>query len=195
MQTITRDPGHSGDSLAERLTRDGDAVPVGELVPLVYDVLRRMAHRKLAGERTGHTFATTELVHEAYLKLVRMNRLPWRGRAHFLAIAAHVMRNVLVDYALRRRAEKRGGRRERVTLDDQIPVAEASGADVLSVHAALERLRAIDERQGRVVECRFFAGMSIEETAEALDVSAASIKRDWALARAWLNRELAGGAV
>ena len=163
-----------------------------ELFPLVYDVLRRIAHRKLASERSGHTLATTDLVHEAYLKLVRLDRIEWQGRAQFLALAARAMRNILVDYALRRKTEKRGGGYVRVTLEDHLAIAEASESDVLAVHAALERLEGIDARQGRVVECRFFAGMSIEETAEALGVSPASIKRDWALARAWLNRELVG---
>ncbi len=170
--------------------RGGDVPGFDELFPLVYDVLRRIAHRHLAGERSGHTLATTDLVHEAYLKLVRLDRIEWQGRAHFLAIAARAMRNILVDYALRRKAEKRGGGGARVTLEDDLAVQEASGSDVLAVHAALERLEAIDARQGRVVECRYFAGMSIEETAQALGVSPASVKRDWALARAWLNREL-----
>ena len=170
--------------------RNGSGAAFDELFPLVYDVLRRIAHRKLAGERSGHTLATTDLVHEAYLKLVRLDRIEWQGRAHFLAIAARAMRNILVDYALQRRTQKRGGAYTRVTLGDELAIAEASGSDVLAVHAALERLQAIDDRQSRVVECRFFAGMGIEETAEALGVSPASIKRDWALARAWLNREL-----
>lgn len=173
--------------------RHGDLAAFDELFPLVYDVLRRLAHRRLAGERADHTLATTELVHEAYLKLVRLDRIEWQNRAHFLAVAARAMRNILVDYALRRKTEKRGGALVRVTLEDHLAIEEAgSQSDVLAVHAALERLERIDERQGRVVECRFFAGMSIEETAEALGVSPASVKRDWALARAWLNRELAG---
>jgi RNA polymerase sigma factor (TIGR02999 family) len=183
-----------GDRVTELLVAagNGDQAAFGELFPLVYDVLRRIAHRKLAGERSGHTLATTDLVHEAYLKLVRLDRIEWHGRAQFLAIAARAMRNILVDYALRRKTDKRGGGFTRVTLEEDVPIAEASGTDVLAVHAALERLEAIDERQSRVVECRFFAGMNIEETAEALGVSPASIKRDWALARAWLNRELVG---
>jgi RNA polymerase sigma factor (TIGR02999 family) len=186
----------AGDQVSELLAaaRHGDAAAFDQLFPLVYGVLQRMAHRKLAGERRGHTHATTDLVHEAYMKLVRLDRIEWQGRAHFLAVAARAMRNILVDYALQRRAAKRGGAHQRVTLGEDLPIAEASGGDVLAVHAALERLQAIDERQSRVVECRFFAGMSIEETAEALGVSPASIKRDWALARAWLNRELAGDA-
>jgi RNA polymerase sigma factor (TIGR02999 family) len=171
--------------------RDGDVAAYDALFPLVYDVLRRIARHKLASERSGHTLATAELVHEAYLKLVNLDRIEWQGRAHFLAIAARAMRNVLVDYALRRKAEKRGGALARVTLHDEVAVEDGSGSDLWAVHAALERLASIDERQSRVVECRFFAGMSIEETAEALGVSPASVKRDWALARAWLNRELA----
>jgi RNA polymerase sigma factor (TIGR02999 family) len=173
-----------------KAARSGEAAAFDEVFPLVYDVLRRIAHRKLAGEPSGHTLVTTDLVHEGYLKLVRLDRIEWQGRAHFLAMAAHAMRNILVDHALRRRAGKRGGAYTRVPLHSGLAIDEASGTDVLTVHAALERLQAIDERQARVVECRFFAGMSIEETAEALGVSPATIKRDWALARAWLNREL-----
>jgi RNA polymerase sigma-70 factor, ECF subfamily len=170
--------------------RDGDRTAVDELFPLVYDSLRRSARRKLAGERAGHTFSTTDLVHEAYLKLVRLDRMEWQGRAHFLAVAARVMRNLLVDYALGRKTQKRHGG-DRASLDDNIALEELPGVDVLVVHRALQRLEGIDERQGRVVECRFFGGMNIEETAVALGVSPASVKRDWALARAWLNRELA----
>jgi RNA polymerase sigma factor (TIGR02999 family) len=185
------DPSHRVTELLVA-ARNGNLAAFDELFPLVYDVLQRIAHRKLASERSGHTLATTDLVHEAYLKLVRLDRIEWQGRAHFLAVAARAMRNILVDYALRRKTEKRGGAYVRVTLEDHLAIAEGSESDVLAVHAALERLERIDERQSRVVECRFFAGMSIEETAEALGVSPASIKRDWALARAWLNRELAG---
>ena len=173
--------------------REGDPAAFREAFPLVYDVLRRIAHRKLGGERAGHTFATADLVHEAYLKLVHLDRVAWQGRAQFLALAAHAMRNILVDYALRRNAAKRGGGGARVTLDDALVGEDALGTDVLAVHTALERLAAVDDRQARVIECRFFAGMSIEETAEALGVSTATVKREWALARAWLNRELADG--
>jgi RNA polymerase sigma factor (TIGR02999 family) len=167
--------------------RGGDRAAMDALLPVIYGVLRRMAHRRLAAERVGHTLSTTGLVHEAYLKLVRLDRIGWQGRAHFLAVAARVMRNILVDYALARRAAKRGGGGEAV-----YPVAleDAPAADVLTVHEALGRLEALDERQARVVECRFFAGMSVEETAEALGISPASVKRDWAVARAWLGREL-----
>lgn len=186
------DPSHRITELLVA-ARDGNRAAFDELFPLVYEALRGIAHRRLASERAGHTLATADLVHEAYLKLVHLDRTPWQGRAHFLAVAARAMRNILVDYALRRKTDKRGGGYARVTLEDALAADVAPGSDVLAVHAALERLAAIDERQSRVVECRFFAGMSIEETAEALGVSPASVKRDWALARAWLNRELAQG--
>jgi RNA polymerase sigma factor (TIGR02999 family) len=183
------------DRITELLVaaRGGDEVAYAGLFPLVYEELRCIAHRRLANERSGHTFATADLVHEAYLKLVNLDRVAWQGRAHFLAIAARAMRNVLVDYALRRKAGKRGGALARVTLQDELAADDPAAGELWAVHAALERLATIDERQSRVVECRFFAGMSIEETAEALGVSSASVKRDWALARAWLNRELAHG--
>jgi len=170
--------------------RNGDGAALDELLPVVYDALRRMAHRKLAGERTGHTLSTTGLVHEAYEKLVRLDRIDWQGRAHFLAIAAQSMRNILVNYALRRKTAKRGGPHHPVSLSEALAVAQEPATDVLGLHDALKRLEALDPRQGRVVECRFFAGMGVEETAEALGISPASVKRDWALARAWLNREL-----
>jgi RNA polymerase sigma factor (TIGR02999 family) len=160
--------------------------PVDGLFPLVYDTLRRMARRRLGGERAGHSLSTIDLVHEAY----RLDRIEWQNKAHFLAMAARAMRNILVDYAVRRRAGKRGGARQRTPLLEETAVVPAPGADVLAVDRALERLEAVDARASRVVECRFFAGMSVEETAVALGISPASVKRDWALARAWLNREL-----
>jgi RNA polymerase sigma-70 factor, ECF subfamily len=164
---------------------------VTQMFPLVYDVLRRMARRKLAGERASHTFSTTDLVHEAYLKLLRLDRITWQGRAHFLAMAAQAMRNILVNYALRRKADKRGGGRPNDPLVEELAVAEAPTGDLLALHEAMRRLEAVDPRQSRVVECRFFAGMNIDETAAALGISPASVKRDWTMARAWLNRELA----
>jgi RNA polymerase sigma factor (TIGR02999 family) len=191
---VASSPGPSAGASVTDLLRaagSGDRTAFDRLFPLVYDVLRRIAHRKLAGERAGHTLATTDLVHEAYLKLVRLDRIEWQGRAHFLAIAAQSMRNILVNYALRRKAGKRGGGQGGVPADEHLAIAAAPAADLLAVHEALERLEAIDPRQCRVVECRFFAGMSIEETAEAVGISPASVKRDWTLARAWLNREMA----
>jgi RNA polymerase sigma factor (TIGR02999 family) len=149
-----------------------------------------MAHRRMQGERAGHTFGTTALVHEAYLELVDLDRVDWQDRTHFFAVAARVMRNVLVDYAVKRNAEKRGGDRDRVPLRDEDAACEVDLTDVLAVHQALSRLEERDERQARVVECRFFGGLTIEETAEALGVSPATVGRDWRVARAWLNREL-----
>jgi RNA polymerase sigma factor (TIGR02999 family) len=181
-----------GDRVSELLlaARNGDRTAMDEVFPLVYDMLRRIAHRRLWGERAGHSLSTTELVHEAYLKLVRLDRIQWQGKAHFLAIAARAMRNILVDFAERRRTAKRGGGAEKDSLSVSVTLCDAPLADVLAVHEAMQRLEAIDPRQCRVVECRFFAGMTVEETAEAVGVSPAAVKRDWALARAWLNREL-----
>jgi RNA polymerase sigma factor (TIGR02999 family) len=170
--------------------RDGDRDALRDVFPAVYDDLRRMARRRLRGERPGHTLSTTGLVHEAYLKITRLDRIQWQGRTHFLAMTAQAMRNILVDYALRRKAAKRGGNGEGEPLRVSMEGGEAPAADVLALHDALTRLESLDARQARVVECRFFAGLSVEETAEALGVSPASVKRDWAVARAWLNREL-----
>jgi RNA polymerase sigma factor (TIGR02999 family) len=187
----------AGAGDAERVTEllleagRGDPAALNELFPLVYGALRQAARQRLARERQGHSFSTTDLVHEAYLKLVRLDRIEWQGRAHFLAIAAQSMRNILIDHALKRKADKRGGGGEKVTLDEAMAITGApGGGDLLALDRAMRRLESIDARQSRVVECRVFAGMSIEETAEVLAVSPASIKRDWTIARAWLNREL-----
>lgn len=165
-------------------------VTVDQMVPLIYDELRRIAHYRLRAEQTGHTLETTGLVHEAYLRLVGSEPLEFENRAHLLAIAAQAMRHVLIDSAVRRRAQKRGGGERALSLDEAPVLAETRSEDLLALDEALQRLSAIDERQGRVVECRFFGGMNIEETAAALETSTATVKRDWALARAWLNREL-----
>ena len=162
-----------------------------DVFPAVYQELRRVAHRHLRGERTGHTLDTTALVHEAYLELAKVEQLHWPGRAYMLAAASRAMRRILIDYAVARRAEKRGGGVAAEPLDDAVAMAVSRGDDLLALDEALERLSAVNERYGRVVECRFFGGMSVEETAEALGTSPATVKRDWTLARAWLNRELA----
>lgn len=163
---------------------------VDEMVPVIYEELRRIAHHRLRAEQTGHTLGTTGLVHEAYLRLVGSEHLEFEGRAHFLAVAARAMRHVLIDSAMTRRAQKRGGGAQPLSIDVTPIVAEARSEDLLALDEALQRLSAINERQARVVECRYFGGMSIEETASALDTSPATVKRDWMLARAWLNREL-----
>ncbi len=162
------------------------------LYPLVYGELRALAHRHLRGERPDHSLGTTGLVHEAYLKLSRLDRVRWMNQSHVLGVAAQAMRRILVDHAAARRADKRGGGRDQVALDDAMAMAESRGEELLALDEALVALAGVEERLARVVECRFFGGMSIEETAEALGISTATVKRDWTIARAWLNRELTG---
>lgn len=160
------------------------------LLPIVYDELQRLARRELRGERSDHTLQTVDLVHEAYLKLGALDQIQWKNRAQFFAIAAQAMRRVLVSYALRRTRSKRGGKQYQVPLDDAMIVSEAQSDEVLALHDALSELERISERLARIVECRYFAGLSIEETAEALEISPATVKRDWTMARAWLHRAL-----
>jgi len=167
-----------------------DEAALEALFPRVYDDLRVMAHRHLRGEREGHTLGTTGLVHEAYLKLAALDRMQWVNQAHVLGLAARAMRRILIDYAVARRAEKRGGGLDLATLDDALLMAESRGEELIALDEALQRLAVVDVRLARVVECRFFGGMSIEETADALSTSPATVKRDWTLARAWLNRAL-----
>jgi len=176
----------------------GDAGAAERLLPAVYEELRRQAGRAMRREGDVHTLQATALVHEAYLRLVDQRRVEWRSRAHFFAIAAQMMRRVLVDHARTRLAAKRGGELQRVTLGDVGAAADDSGGgngdiDVLALHDALEQLAVLDPRQARLVELRYFGGLGIEETAEALDISPATVKRDWAVARAWLRRALAPG--
>ena len=161
-----------------------------ELMPVVYNELKRLAHRHLLNERSGHTLNTTALVHEAYLKLVDGARVQLRDRAHFFALASRAMRHILIDYARTRKREKRGGGIAPVTLDDDFHIPVDQIEDLIDLDDALTKLEAVNERQCRVVEYRFFGGMSVEETAEALGVSRGSVKRDWKIARAWLNQEL-----
>lgn len=175
--------------LLAELGRGGTGA-LDRLVPILYNELRQIARRHMRGERLGHTLDTTALVHEAYVKLVGLDQMHWQNRAHFLAVAAQAMRRVLVDHAVGRRTQKRGGARQRVPLEDVPPGPEQPIETLLALDAALCRLEAVDGRLTRVVECRYFGGMSVEETAQALQVSAATIKRDWSIARAWLNREL-----
>jgi len=171
--------------------RGGGREAYDALFPLVYDGLRRLAGARLRGEREGHTLSAGDLVHEAYLKLIRLDEIEWNDRAHFFALAAQAMRQILVDHARRRAAQRRGGDRVRTTLHDAMLAPEPRAERLLALDRALERLEQEDERRARVVVCRFFAGMSVEETAEALGTSPATVKRDWTLARARLNRELA----
>jgi RNA polymerase sigma-70 factor (ECF subfamily) len=170
--------------------RDGDEAALARLTPIVYDELHRLAGRYMRRERTGHTLQTTALLNEAYLRLVDSSRVRWQSRAHFYAVAAQLMRRVLVDFARSRRYKKRGGDWHQVTLSEGIPVAAHGEADVVAIDDALEQLGRLDPRKARVVELRFFGGLSLEETAEALNVSTDTVGRDWRAAKAWLTREL-----
>ena len=163
---------------------------VDGMFPVVYDELRRLAHRHLSGEPGARTLGTTELVHEAYLRLIDQTRVQWNDRAHFLAVAAMAMRRILVDRARSRQTLKRGGARVSVPLESVDLSADDRAELLVALDEALDRLRALDERQARVVECRFFGGMTEEETAEALGIGLRTAKRDWAKARSWLYTEL-----
>lgn len=171
----------------------GDQAALERLMPLVYDELRRIAHRHLGRERVGHTLQTSALVNEAYLKLVNEREMRWQNRAHFFAIAARLMRLILVDYARGRNRARRGGGAQRVSLDEALAVADEQAADVLALDEALNRLAAFDERKSRVVELRYFSGLSVEETAEVLQVAPVTVMREWRLAKAWLHRMLTAG--
>ena len=170
----------------------GNRAVLDDLVPLIYDELRSIARRKLRSERDGHTLTTTSLVHEAYLKLVQLDRVQWQSRAHFFAIAAQAMRHVLVNHALRRKRAKRGSGAAHVPLDEVADLPGGEADRILELDAALAKLTELNPRHARVVECRFFGGMTIDETAVALEISPATAKRDWTLLRAWLRRELDG---
>ena len=186
---------HAPENVTQLLTdyRTGKREALDELLPLVYDELHRIAARYLRAERREHTLQPTALVNEAYLRLVDQRNVDWQNRAHFYGIAAQVMRRVLVDYARARGREKRGGKEVKVPLDEALAVAQEQDVDLVRLEEALVRLAALDAQQGRIVELRYFGGLSIEETAEVLGVSESTVKRDWAMARAWLQRELLGG--
>jgi len=172
----------------------GDRNALDQLLPRVYEQLGRIARARLRRERADHTLSTADLVHEAFLDLVPLERVDWQSRAHFFAIASRAMRNVLVDHAERRGAAKRGGgqrpARLHDLLEDQVPAAGHPMDDLLALNDALDRLEQLDPRKARVVECRFFGGLNLDETAAALATSPATVSRDWAFARAWLHREL-----
>ena len=182
-----------GQSITDLLLqlRGGNLEAMDRLFPLVYEDLRRIAHRRLQAERPGHSLGTTGLVHETYLKLVDQTRVEWRDRGHFFALAARAMRRILVDYARRYRALRRGGGLRPVSLNEDAALAEREET-LLALDEALERLAALNGRLSQVVECRFFAGLTEEETAEALGVTTRTVQRDWAKARGWLHLELRG---
>ena len=176
--------------------RQGDKAALDRLTPLVYDEIRRIAHRYVQREREGHTLQTTALVNEAYLRLAGQQQINWQNRAHFFAVTAQVMRHILIDYARRRHYVKHGGQAQLVAIDEVLASEEAAqmskprAAELLALDEALDELAKLDPRKGRVVELRYFGGLSLEETAEVLDVSLMTVRRDWRAARAWLFRRM-----
>ena len=163
---------------------------IDELMPLVYAQLHNLAKKQLNHERPNHTLNATALVHEAFLKLVDQTQVNWQNRAHFFAIAAQAMRRILINYAKKRLAEKRGGDQPVVTLDENALVVDSRAEDIIALDEALERLAELNPRQAKVVECRFFTGLTLKEIAKVLGVSVATVQLDWRLAKAWLSREL-----
>jgi RNA polymerase sigma factor (TIGR02999 family) len=182
-------PSHDVTRLLARW-KDGDEDALQQLVPIVHEELRRLARRQMAGERPGHTLQPTALVNEAYLRLVNLKQMQWQDRAHFFAMGARLMRRILVDFARSRGYQKRGGAAKQVSFTEALEVAEAQATDVVALNDALEALADVDERKSRVVELRFFGGLSLEETAEVLNVSRETVKRDWQFAKMWLLRHL-----
>lgn len=174
-----------------RAWRGGSCEALDTLLPIVYDELRRQAHRYLRNERKGHTLQTTALIHEAYLRLTEQRSVEWESRTQFFGIAANLMRRILVDYAKAKHRLKRGGKADNLPLEEAFLVAsKENNVDLLAMDEALNRLAEMDEQQSRIVELRFFSGLSIEETAEVLSISVATVKRDWNMAKAWLKHEL-----
>ena len=170
---------------------DGDQTALDQLVPLVYDELRRLARRYMAREHAGHTLQTTALVNEAYMRLVDWKNIRWQNRAHFFGVSAQLMRRLLVDFARARHQIKRAGQAQRVSFEDALAVAADRGADIIALDDALKTLATLNPRQAQVVELRYFGGLSEDEIAEVLKVSTKTVKRDWQMAKAWLYRELA----
>jgi RNA polymerase sigma factor (TIGR02999 family) len=172
---------------------DGNKAALDDLVPVVHKELRRLAHRYMRKEPSGHAFQTTELVNEVYLKLVDCSRVRWQDRAHFFAISSQLMRRILVDFARSRRYAKRGGDAIRVTFEKALEAPDGHGPDWIALDDALNTLEALDPRKSKMVELRFFGGLNVEETAEVLQVSADTVHRDWRFVKTWLRRELTRG--
>jgi RNA polymerase sigma factor (TIGR02999 family) len=174
---------------------NGDRAALDELVPLVHDELHRLAHHYMRHERAGHTLQTTALVNEAYVRLIDQRSVHWQGRAHFFAIAAQLMRRILVDYARSRRYAKRGGVARQVSFDESAIVSPQRGAELVAVDDALTDLAECDSRKSKIVELRFFGGLNIEETAEVMGISPTTVQREWRSAKAWLYHAISQGAV
>jgi len=169
---------------------NGSQAALDRLIPLVDQELHRLAHHYMRRENAGHTLQTTALVNEAYLKLIDQKNVHWKSRAHFFALSAQLMRRILVDHARNRQYAKRGGGTQRITFDEALVVSSERGADLVALDDALSKLTSIDPRKGKVVELRFFGGLSVEETAEALQISAVTVMREWSMAKAWLYNSL-----
>jgi RNA polymerase sigma factor (TIGR02999 family) len=184
------DPSPANVTLLLKRCSNGDQSALTELVPLIYEELRHLASSYLQRERPSHTLQTTALVHEAYLRLVDQKDTQWKGRGHFFAVAAQMIRRILVDHARRHKAIKRGGPLPKLSLDQVIAVSEEQSDNLLLLDGLLDRLTAIDPQEVRIIELRFFAGLSVEETAEALSISPTTVKREWSVAKKWLSREL-----
>ena|SRR5256886_8847631 len=185
-------PSVSQQRVTELLVRwsEGDDAALAELMPLVYEELRRLAHRQMAAERTGHTLQTTALVNEAYLRLADQTNPNWQSRAHFFAVAARAMRRILVSYARSNRAQKRGGGGTKIELDEAAILSPEQSNEIVDVHEALEKLGKLDSRKARVVELKYFGGLNHDEIAEVMKISTVTVRRDWVFAKAWLHNEL-----
>jgi RNA polymerase sigma factor (TIGR02999 family) len=185
-------PSVSQQRVADLLTRwsDGDDAALAELTPLIYEELRRLAHRHMGGERPGHTLQTTALVNEAYLRLADQTNPRWQNRAHFFAVAARAMRQILVSYARSNRAQKRGGGAFKVELDETAIVSPEQSKEFVDLHEALERLVTLDSRKAQVVELKYFGGLNYDEIAEVLKISRVTVRREWEFAKVWLYDEL-----
>lgn len=189
MPNFRKDSGELDELL--KLWNDGDAAAWNRLAPIIYDELKKMAHQLLRQERKNHTLQTTALVHEAFIKLNEQHFVNWDNRAHFFWLSAEIMRRILVDYARRRNRQKRGGDLELLSLNSNLRIAvDSSEVNLLELNEALTKLAEYDEQQAKVVELRYFCGCGINETAEIMDISPATVKRDWAMAKAWLHHRL-----
>ncbi len=183
---------HSTQDITQLLLAwgEGDQAALERLMPLVYEEMRKIARRYMVRQRPDHTLQTTALVNEAYLRLIDSSKVKWQNRAHFFAISAQLMRRILVDFARARLNQKRGGGVQKVVLDEALTISAEPSAELVALDDAMNELAAIDKRQSRIVELRYFGGLTEEETAEVLDISTRTVRRDWSLARAWLYRQL-----
>jgi RNA polymerase sigma factor (TIGR02999 family) len=181
---------HTEITLLLNELQNGNKESINKILPLVYNELRRLASKYLKKEYSNRTIQTTELVHEAYLKLIGSNEVSWQNRTHFFGIAANAMRQILVDYARKRKAGKRGEGKDNISLDDAPTISVQTDEQILALDNALKKLETVDERSCKIVELRYFSGLTIEETAEFLEISPATTKRDWNFAKAWLYREI-----